>query len=166
MADQAYFTVPKLLVKHPAFKTLSVEAKFLYAYFRDTHKLSVLNEWKDEAGTYIKLARQSIATLVGKSLPTVRRIIAELILAGLIRERRMGLTQCNRIYVQPLPGETLDDLAPKRKKPAQPLVDEPQPQKDPQDGRLWEFTDGDIYPYYTRSDLKRLVDEALLETAV
>jgi hypothetical protein len=52
------------------------------------------------------MARKSIADFLKKSLPTVRKIIAELKSVGLLKEKRTGLTKCNKIYVQLLPGES------------------------------------------------------------
>jgi len=101
----AYFTIPKPLFKNAQYSSISIEAKTLYGYMRDRLGLSIINGWKDERGTFILMARKSIAEFLKRSLPTVRKIIRELIGAGLIRERRMGLTKCNRIYVQPLEGE-------------------------------------------------------------
>lgn len=115
MATLAYFTVPKALDQPPYSKILSVQARYLYGRLRDTHKLSARNGWRDEMGIYVKMARKTIAELFEISLPTCRKLIAELLRAGLILEKRVGLTRCNHIYVQPLPGETEDDLLPKPK---------------------------------------------------
>lgn len=111
MATLAYFTVPKLLDTDERYRTLSVEARYLYAHMRDTLKLSIKNNWQDRLGYFIKMSRARMGELLHRSAPTVRKIVRELIAAGLIRERRVGLTQANRFYIQPLPGETLEDLS-------------------------------------------------------
>ena len=73
---------------------------------RDRFRLSIKNDWRDAMGVFIKMARKTICDLLKRSEPTVRKIIAELIGVGLIIEKRVGLTQCNKIYVQPLEGES------------------------------------------------------------
>lgn len=109
----AYYAIPKPLFTDPRFINLSIEAKTLYGFMRDRLKLSLKNDgWQDTIGTYILMARKTMAEFLRKSLPTVRKIVAELIGAGLLREKRMGLTKCNRIYVQLLPGETANDFQP------------------------------------------------------
>ena len=115
MATLAYFTVPKLLDTDEKFKHLSVEARYLYANMRDTLKLSIKNNWQDQHGFFIKMKRTTMADLLNKSVPTVRKIVKELIGAGLINERRVGLTQANRFYIQLLPGESELDFAPQKK---------------------------------------------------
>ncbi|MDL2319311.1 replication initiator protein A [Eubacteriales bacterium OttesenSCG-928-A19] len=120
MSSIPYFTVPKMLDDDPRYQKLSVAAKYLYARMRDTLKLSVMNGWKDKLGYYIKMTRERMARLLNMSLPTVRKILRELKAVGLIIDIRMGLTRCNRIYVQPLPGETEEDLGPKRRTPTHP----------------------------------------------
>lgn len=124
MASLAYFTVPKLLDTDPRYTSLSVEARYLYAHMRDTMKLSLMNNWRDRLGVYIKMSRERMAALLGKSLPTVRKVLSELKKAGLIIDIRMGLTRCNRIYVQLLPGEQESDLQPARKE-TPPSVEKP-----------------------------------------
>lgn len=124
MATQAYFTIPKALETNPRYASLSIEARYLYARMRDTLKLSIKNNWRDKLGVYIKMARSTIAQILGKSLPTVRKIIKELRDAGLIYDLRMGLTRCNRIYVKLLDGENESDLFP-RAKEASPSREKP-----------------------------------------
>lgn len=114
MAAMAFFAIPKVLNEAP-YSKLSVNARYLYGVMRDRMRLSIKNEWNDREGTFILMSRKSIAALLGKSLPTVRKIIKELIDAGLMREKRVGLTKCNKIYVQLLPGETESDFQPGEK---------------------------------------------------
>ncbi|MDL2318128.1 replication initiator protein A [Eubacteriales bacterium OttesenSCG-928-A19] len=116
MATIPYFTVAKKLDDNddPRYATLSVGARYLYSRMRDTLRLSVMNGWKDKLGYYIKMSRESMAGLLRVSLPTVRKILRELKAADLIIDLRMGLTRCNRIYVQLLPGESEEDLQPRQ----------------------------------------------------
>lgn len=110
MATLAYFSIPKILDTDPRYEGLSIHAKYLYGRMRDTRKLSVKNRWQDKLGVYIKLTRQTMATLLKISLPTLRKVLGELVSAGLIIDVRKGLTQCNHIYVQLLPMETEEDV--------------------------------------------------------
>ncbi|MDL2317842.1 replication initiator protein A [Eubacteriales bacterium OttesenSCG-928-A19] len=112
MSALPYFTVAKMLDTDPRLARLSVEAKYLYSRMRDTLKLSIKNNWRDKLGPYIKMTRENMAQLLHKSLPTVRKILKELVEAKLIIDIRMGLTRCNRIYVRLLPGEGESDLVP------------------------------------------------------
>lgn len=115
MATIAYFTVPKIFNYDPRFADLSVNAQYLYSYMRDVRQLSLKNNWRDKLGVYIKLTRQKMADLLKVSLPTLRKVLHELKQLGLIIDLRMGLTRCNRIYVQLLPGESEADFQPRQK---------------------------------------------------
>lgn len=107
---QAYFTVPKILETDARYSSLSLGARYLYGHLRDTLKLSIMNNWRDEVGTYVKVARETMATFLHVSLPTVLKYIKELVKIGLIVDVRKGLTECNQIYVQLLDGESESDL--------------------------------------------------------
>lgn len=185
MSTMAYFTMQKMLFTDPRFQSLSSDAKLLYGLMRDRRQLSAQNNWKDKLGTFILMARKSIASLLNKSLPTCRKILKELKDAGLISDIRMGLTRCNRIYVHLLPGETEENLQPAKKQDApsgkkqgftpdrKPFpANNPNPSKpnpiNPENrrwflkegdkwidgnGKLWEFSEDGVHPYYTRADL-------------
>ena len=105
MANQSYFIIPNQLDTNPAYADLSVQAKYLYGKMRDTLKLSILNNWQDENGFYIRMTRINMATLLKCCLPTVRKFVKELVAAGLLIDKREGLTRSNKLYVQLLPGE-------------------------------------------------------------
>ena len=102
----AFYQLPKSLFAEDKYQDLSIEAKLLYSMMRDRYRLSVKNNWRDAMGVFIKMTRKAICGLLKRSEPTVRKIIAELIEIGLIIEKRVGLTQCNKIYVQLLEGES------------------------------------------------------------
>jgi len=102
----AFYQLPKPLFSEDKYQELSIEAKLLYSLMRDRYRLSVKNNWRDAMGVFIKMTRKAICGLLKRSEPTVRKIIAELIRFGLIIEKRVGLTQCNKIYVQLLDGES------------------------------------------------------------
>lgn len=105
MATQSYFIIPTELDTNPAYADLSVQAKYLYGKMRDTLKLSILNNWQDQNGFYIRMTRINMATLLKCCLPTIRKFVKELIGVGLLKEKREGLGRSNRLYVQLLPGE-------------------------------------------------------------
>lgn len=115
MATLSYFSVPKMLDTDPRYQTLSTNAKYLYCHMRDRFKLSLQNNWRDQLGVYIKYSREAMAVLIKVSLPTLRKVLQELINARLIVDVRKGLTKCNHIYVQLLPGEEEKDLYSGRK---------------------------------------------------
>jgi len=113
----AFYQLPKVLVMDEKYQNLSIEAKFLYTLMRDCYKLSIMNNWRDAVGIFIKMTRKTICKLLNRSEPTVRKIIEELKKAGLITEKRVGLTKANKIYVQPLAGENETPLQSKAKEP-------------------------------------------------
>jgi len=113
MLGVSYFQMPKFFFTEPKYRCLSNDAKLLYGFMRDRLNLSIMNsqkekgKWEDERGTFILMARKSIAEFLHRSLPTVRKVVRELIAVGLLIERRMGLTFCNRLYVQLMDGENV-----------------------------------------------------------
>ena len=115
MSNVAFFAIPKVLNTDSKYASLSVEAKYLYGLMRDRFKLSVKNRFKDTVGTFIYMPRKVMSGFLKKSLPTIRKFVAELVKVGLIIEKRMGLTKCNKIYVQLLPGEKEGDFQTKEK---------------------------------------------------
>ena len=106
----AFYQLPKSLFAEKKYQCLSIEAKLLYSFMRDRYRLSVKNNWRDTMGIYIKMSRKAICDFLKRSEPTVRKIIAELKQIGLIIEKRVGLTQANKIYVQLLEGESETSL--------------------------------------------------------
>jgi len=107
VSQSAFYQLPKPLFEQEQYQGLSIEAKLLYSAMRDRYRLSIINNWQDGAGYFIRMTRQFICNFLKRSEPTVRKIIGELIDIGLIFERRMGLTQSNKIYVQLLDGESI-----------------------------------------------------------
>ena len=106
MAAAAFYQLPKPLFENEKYQGLSSDAKLLYALMRDRLRLSIMNNWRDALGVFIKMARKAMCDLLRRSEPTIRKIVAELVGVGLIIEKRVGLTQCNRIYVQLMVGES------------------------------------------------------------
>jgi hypothetical protein len=111
----AYCPFYKPLFTDTLYKKLSNDAKILYTAMRDRDDLSKQNDWKDENGRFILMSRKTMAEFLNRSLPTIRKIIRELVVVGLLTEKRRGLTQCNHIYVQPMKQENEKNLPPERK---------------------------------------------------
>jgi hypothetical protein len=120
LTTAAFYQLPKPLFTEEKYQVLSTDAKMLYALMRDRFRLSLKNNWRDSLGVYIKMTRAYICSILKRSEPTVRKIIGELKKLGLIIEKRMGLTQANKIYVQPLEGENEKDFYPKGKSVSAP----------------------------------------------
>ena len=171
MTSVPFFTIPKLLNIDSRYASLSVEAKYAYGLMRDRFQLSLKNNFTDAVGTFIYMSRNTLADFLKKSLPTVRKIVRELIGVGLIIEKRIGLTQCNKIYVQLLDGEYENSFVSSEKVPVESTKkpDSVPDRKDfapsknhrkqiqfrkltskpdlPQNGDIWE-ENGQLYTYH------------------
>lgn len=106
---ESYFIIPHRLDVDERYAKLSIKAKYLYGKMRDILKLSIKNNWVDDNGFYIRMTRAKMSDLLQCSLPTVRKVVKELIAADLLDEKREGLTRSNRLYVHVLHGE--DEIA-------------------------------------------------------
>ena len=85
------------------FKTLSNDARVLYALLRDRFSLSLENEWVNDKGeVYLIYTREHLSSMLGCSVNTVRKAMNQLKLAGLLDEERMGVNRPNRIYLSAL----------------------------------------------------------------
>lgn len=105
--------MPKFLFTEERYSLLSNEAKILYSLLLDRHGLSKKNadSFSDENGVYVVFTRENMAAALQCSRQKAGRVVSELLLCGLIKERRMGLNHPNRIYVQPLsPPQTTEDI--------------------------------------------------------
>lgn len=93
------------------YKSLSTDAKVLYTFMLDRHKLSIQNNWKDKDGnTYIIFTINSIKEIMGCGKTKAIQLLNQLRdpAIGLIRTVRQGLNKPNRIYIQ--------DIIPLKKK--------------------------------------------------
>ena len=163
---ETYFMAFNRLDEDERYAGLSTNAKYLYGKMRDTLKLSIKNNWQDENGFFIRMTRLKMAALLKCSLPTVRKIIKELIGVGLLLEKREGLTKSNRLYVQLLPGENemefhcrVKKALPPTKKPdfstdrnvvspnqRKPIHRDPIPEEINKK-HFWALKEGDIFKY-------------------
>ncbi len=87
-AQQAsFYQLPKFLFAEPYLSGLSNDGKILYALLRDRHSLSLKNGWVNNNNEiFILYSRQDMCEMIGRSLPTVRKVMKELIEYGLIEE--------------------------------------------------------------------------------
>ena len=96
----AYYRIPKDLVINKEFSELSIPAKFLYALFLDRATLSFKNGLLDERGrVFIIYKVEALMNDSGLSNKSVAKFSNELEEYGLIKRKRLGLGQPNRIYV-------------------------------------------------------------------
>ena len=96
----AYYRIPKDLVINKEFSELSIPAKFLYALFLDRATLSFKNGFLDERGrVFIIYKVEALMDDSGLSNKSVAKFSNELEEYGLIKRKRLGLGQPNRIYV-------------------------------------------------------------------
>ena len=66
VSDFPFIRFPAALVKLPCFKSLSADAKLLYALIVDRFNLSIANKWRDENGTpYVYFSIDSVMESVG-----------------------------------------------------------------------------------------------------
>ena len=95
-----FFKLPKILVREEAFKDLSMDAKVLYSMMLDRAALSAENGWLDEAGrVYIFFTNSEICELMKCANQKATKLLRELEKEDLIRRRKSGFNQPDRIYV-------------------------------------------------------------------
>ena len=94
-----FYQMPKFLFEGE-MKGLSNDARVLYSLLRDRHELSIQNKWINKNGeVYIIFSRETMATALGCSQPTLRKTLKELISAELFEEERQGMGKPNLIYL-------------------------------------------------------------------
>lgn len=100
VSDFPFIRFPAALVKLPCFKSLSVDAKLLYALIVDRFNLSIANKWRDENGTpYVYFSIDSVMESIGCAKAKAVKLMDTLEDWGLIRRAKQGLGKPNRIYV-------------------------------------------------------------------
>ena len=100
-----FFMLPKILVMGEQFKTISSDAKILYACLFDRISLSAKNDWLDKEGRiYIIFTIEEIMKTINRSRPTAVKALDELDKntggIGLIERKRLGFGKPNIIYVK------------------------------------------------------------------
>lgn len=95
-----YFRLPKWLFKEP-YKSLSNDAKIMYAFLYNRLDLSLENKWHDTTGqVFMYFTNTEFCEELGLSENTVTKKKKELREAGLLVEERQGLTKPNRLYIK------------------------------------------------------------------
>lgn len=100
-----FFMLPKILVTGEQLKTISSDAKILYACLFDRISLSAKNDWLDKEGRiYIIFTIEEIMKTINRSRPTAVKALDELDKntrgIGLIERKRLGFGKPNIIYVK------------------------------------------------------------------
>ena len=104
--------VPKVFFTNEKYKKLSNDAKIAYALLMDRHNLSLKNGWiEEETGRiYFVFKQNEIMDLLNiSSNSTWQKIKKELVAAGLLEFKRVGLKQPNRMYIK-WPEVTDEDI--------------------------------------------------------
>jgi hypothetical protein len=105
-----YFQLPAFLFNNYAYRKLGLSAKVTYALLQDRLKLSRQRHWQDEKGdVFIIFTNQELMDVLGLSEHTVIKIKQELTRFKLLRQKRMGINQPNRLYL-PEPNLTPTDI--------------------------------------------------------
>ena len=98
----SFLRVPKVLIRHEAYKGISVEAKLLYSIFLDRVGISLRNGWIDEnRRVFIIFTIDEIQEQMNCGNKKAVQLLGELeTKAGLIERKRQGLGRPNLIYVK------------------------------------------------------------------
>lgn len=100
VSDFSFIRFPAALVKMPCFKTLSADAKLLYALIVDRFNLSIANKWKDDDGNpFVYYSIESVMENIGCAKAKAVKLMDTLEEWCLIRRVKQGLGKPNRIYV-------------------------------------------------------------------
>ena len=100
--SKKYITIPTHLIGK-----VSSTALIIYAMLADRQELSVKQgyRFRDHSGYYIIYTETDLSEAIGISVRTVRRMLTELVGAGLIRTRKQGKGLPQKIYVDPAADE-------------------------------------------------------------
>ena len=100
--SKKYVTIPTHLIGK-----VSSTALIIYAMLADRQELSVKQgyRFRDHSGYYIIYTETDLSEVIGISVRTVRRMLTELVGAGLIRTRKQGKGLPQKIYVDPAADE-------------------------------------------------------------
>lgn len=97
---ERYYQLPKFLFEGELKKSISAEAKVLYALLRDRFNLSCKNGWANEKGeVYLIFTREEMCDMIGCGMQKIRRLISELKAAGLFEEEQVGQNMPNLIFL-------------------------------------------------------------------
>ncbi len=95
-----FLKIPKTMFANEEYRKLSSDTKLAYALLYDRLSLSKLNGWINEDDeVYLIYTREEIAQDLGITYKKAISAFKELIVAGLITEKRCGRGMANRIYI-------------------------------------------------------------------
>lgn len=105
--SEDFYQLPKMIIKAKYYRKLRVEAKLMFALFRDRITVSLTNvkqgdmRFVDECGDiFIYYSIEELVQDLGWGRDKIIKLKKELIRYGLIDEVRQGVTKANRIYVK------------------------------------------------------------------
>ena len=98
-ADQySFYRIPKTLMTNSHYKSVSIEAKFLYGVLLDRMGLSIKNSWMDADGrVYIYFTQEEAMDLMNCGKDKTTKLFRELEHIGLIERRKQGQGRPARI---------------------------------------------------------------------
>lgn len=97
---ERFYKLPQFLFEGELKKTVSTEAKVLYALLRNRFELSAKNNWVNDKGeVYLIFSRDEMCDMLNCRQEKVRKLIKQLITSGLIEEERVGQNMPNQIYL-------------------------------------------------------------------
>lgn len=97
--NNAFYKLPKALFSDK-YKSLSTDAKVLYALLLDRNNLSIRNGWIDSNGKYYQyFTIKEAMPLLGFGNQKIIKLFKELESVSLISRKQQGLRKPNIIYV-------------------------------------------------------------------
>ena len=111
----SFYMIPKELFTNPRYKTLSNDARLLYALLRDRLDLSSKNakekgDWFNDKGEiFLYFSRDNAAEYLNVSHVTIVKAFSELRKHDLISEEKQGLGKPNKIYVGHMKPQSLEN---------------------------------------------------------
>lgn len=119
----AHFRIPRQLITHPQFKSLSVGAKLLYGMLLNRMGLSAKNGWHDDAGrVYICYTVKEVCESIACGRNKAIRLLAELDTnkgIGLIERIKQGQGKPDKIFVKRITLQ--EDTEPPSESPVAPI---------------------------------------------
>lgn len=101
--NERYYQIPKAFFTNPLYKSLSSDAKMIYAFLKDRMVLSARNGWHDNNGDiYLYFSQDVIADMMGISTSTVSRSMKQLQNCNLIEMVKQGQGKPSKIYINKL----------------------------------------------------------------
>jgi hypothetical protein len=96
-----YYKFLKFLRKLEPYRSMSVDAKYIYTLMLDRMGLSIKNGWHDTDGkAYIYFTRQEIEFDLNCSSQKSTAVIRELIKYELLEEKRQGINKPNKLFLK------------------------------------------------------------------